>query len=444
MPGWLAGRGASEGERDSKDGERRNHSQGRRAMAASVWELERSGDGDGASTWMQQNGTLPGRGRQTLTSCRRRSRHDERRLHDSCIRLRPTTANRRRQALAVAALQAPVSRCRCVAVSLCRRHVGPPRIQFPPFGRAKSFTPTRPTSSAHQLQQRPPLPAAASPRALTVRHRVGPPCTLTMASRAAPWRSLFETHLRSMASPQFVLSTLAAAAPGAATPYAPRARYCIFRGFWAELPDDARNPAPRNPRAYASDCMTFTTDVRMDKLAHIFGLGTRAEDMEPKDPRASGGGGPVEAVWWAEGPGTQWRVRGRAYVVADDIDDPAAQAAAGPSAVKRELASRMRVADEDKTRDWSWSRELTVAFGNQSPGIRGEPSPLAAPSHSPLTVMSVRVFPRPASRPASFATVRLKEPASRRKGHGPPRPHRPRQFPPRRHRARRGRANESQ
>lgn len=181
---------------------------------------------------------------------------------------------------------------------------------------------------------------------------------------------LFNQHLSKMSPPQFVLSTIAAAPPGSPTPYVPRARYCIFRGFWTELPENNHNDAEKNPKVYASDCPTFTTDVRMEKVGQIFGSSAgHAESSE--QTQGSGGGGPVEAVWWAEETGTQWRIKGRAYIVADDIEGK--EESSGVRTVKSEVGKRMRILDEAKEKDWSWTRELTGTFGNQSPGIKGMP-----------------------------------------------------------------------
>jgi len=184
----------------------------------------------------------------------------------------------------------------------------------------------------------------------------------------APWKALFSQHLSKMTPPEFVLSTLAVAPPGSPTPYVPRARYCIFRGFWTELPENKHNDAEQNPIVFSSDCPTFTTDVRMDKIRQIFGTSAgHAENNE--QTQGSGGGGPVEAVWWAKETGTQWRVKGRAYIVADDIESE--EESSGVRSVKGEVGKRMRTIDASKAKDWSWSRELTRAFGNQSPGIKG-------------------------------------------------------------------------
>lgn len=80
----------------------------------------------------------------------------------------------------------------------------------------------------------------------------------------------------------------------------------------------------------------------------------------------SGGGGVCEAVFWVKGDVmVQWRIKGRAYVVGEDIDE------VGGEGVRRELEERMRVVGENKRKQWSWKKELTGHFGNMSPGMRG-------------------------------------------------------------------------
>lgn len=184
----------------------------------------------------------------------------------------------------------------------------------------------------------------------------------------APWKSLFNQHVSKMQSPQFVLGTLAAAPKGSPTPFLPRVRYCIFRGFWTELPENKHNDAERNPAVYESDCPTFTTDVRMEKVGQIFGTSTGHAESD-EQTQGSGGGGPVEAVWWVEETGTQWRIKGSAYVVSDDIER--SEESSGVRTVKSEVGKRMRIVNQAKEKDWSWTRELTATFGNQSPGIKG-------------------------------------------------------------------------
>ncbi|RFU29478.1 hypothetical protein B7463_g6874, partial [Scytalidium lignicola] len=196
----------------------------------------------------------------------------------------------------------------------------------------------------------------------------------------APWRTQFLDHISKLDSPTFVLSTLhpgvedanASSSSSSTTPlpFFPRARTCVFRGMWTELPDNERNPAPRNEKVYESELFTITTDVRMNKVPEIFASAPGSERNGGKESwKGSGGGGPVEAVFWVQPTMTQWRVQGEAYVIAPDIDGETA----GVKVVKHALGSRMRVVKgkEGKEGDWSWSRELTAQFGNMSPGMRG-------------------------------------------------------------------------
>ncbi|KAL5113973.1 hypothetical protein ACEQ8H_008155 [Pleosporales sp. CAS-2024a] len=186
----------------------------------------------------------------------------------------------------------------------------------------------------------------------------------------APWKQLFHEHITKMKSPEFVLGTLDAAPKGSPTPFVPRVRYCIFRGFWAELPENKHNDAERNPRVFASDCPTFTTDVRMEKVGQIFAT-SAGHAASSEQVQGSGGGGPVEAVYWIAETGTQWRIKGRAYVIADDIEGGGQEESSGVRTVKSEVGKRMRVLEPGKEGHWSWRTELTGFFGNQSPGIKG-------------------------------------------------------------------------
>lgn len=78
----------------------------------------------------------------------------------------------------------------------------------------------------------------------------------------------------------------------------------------------------------------------------------------------------MEAVYWIAETGTQWRVKGRAYIIADDVEGD--EESSGVRTVKSEVGKRMRILDESaQGKDWSWQKELTGFFGNQSPGIKG-------------------------------------------------------------------------
>ncbi|KAI0972688.1 pyridoxamine 5'-phosphate oxidase-domain-containing protein [Xylaria arbuscula] len=247
---------------------------------------------------------------------------------------------------------------------------------------------------------------------------------------AAPWRSLFLSHLESMESPEFTLSTIHRASSSspsavhnardrrpsasifAAPLYLPRARTCIFRGLWASLDVNPKNEAPLNPAGvWESDSIVFTTDARMEKMEELFDDGfdlelrTGRRGTDPGSPttgkvgeelweeglarmkgkptveeagvkstkeqklKGSGGGAAVEAMFWPREKGVQWRVRGRAYVLAPDVES-----STEGREVMTLLKSRMRrLADthHEKEKEWSFAREITAHFGNLSPMMRG-------------------------------------------------------------------------
>ncbi|KAK3318325.1 hypothetical protein B0H66DRAFT_233188 [Apodospora peruviana] len=209
------------------------------------------------------------------------------------------------------------------------------------------------------------------------------PCT------PAPWLDEFVKHISSMAMPTFVLSTLHPATTGVTGPSftdTPRARTCVYRGLWATPLTNDRNPAPRNPAIFESDLPVFTTDVRMEKVSEIFDTAVAAgvgASGNGSHNTGSGGGGPVEAVYWASEYGTQWRVRGTAWILGPDIDNEDGPEG-GAHRVRSALRGRMmRKAAENITdvikdevvaeaeKEWSWSREVAAHFGNLSPGMRG-------------------------------------------------------------------------
>ncbi|KAI1395892.1 pyridoxamine 5'-phosphate oxidase-domain-containing protein [Hypoxylon fuscum] len=175
---------------------------------------------------------------------------------------------------------------------------------------------------------------------------------------AAPWRKLFVEHTQVMASPEFSLGTIHKVS-------SPRTRTCIFRGLFASLPVNPKNEADLNPDVYDSDYLTFTTDCRMDKMAELFGVDEK--EGNEKLLRGSGGGAPVEAMFWARETSTQWRVRGRAYVLAPDVE-----VSPEGKPVMATLISRMRKSSSSSSgKEWSFSREITAHFGNLSPMMRG-------------------------------------------------------------------------
>ncbi|KAL2258460.1 hypothetical protein VTK26DRAFT_8224 [Humicola hyalothermophila] len=211
----------------------------------------------------------------------------------------------------------------------------------------------------------------------------------------APWRAPFLAHLSTLgASPTFTLATLHThthhhhhpGQPGPPAPaVTPRARTCVFRGLWATLPDNPHNAAPRNPRVYESDLPVFTTDARSEKVA--------AGGLLDDDYAGAAGAGPaergtpVEACFWVERVRTQWRVRGRAYVLGGGGGGAGGRAEAAErreEEVRRVLLGRMRrvsIPDvpqgEEREQEgsgglgWSFEREVTGHFGNLSPLMRG-------------------------------------------------------------------------
>ncbi|KAI9824227.1 MAG: hypothetical protein M1832_002034 [Thelocarpon impressellum] len=192
----------------------------------------------------------------------------------------------------------------------------------------------------------------------------------------APWKPLFLSHISKLPSPEFVLTSLQPATDeNASVPYVPRLRYLVYRGMWAELPENKRNGAPMNARAYESELPNFTTDARMEKVPQIFA--SSAGHGAPEQSQGSGGGGPVEAVWWVKDVMTQWRIRGETFV--------------------SEVWKRMRVVQEGAEREWSWAKKLTPHFGNLSPGMRGSfknpppGTPVSVPPPKPSLALGQQV-----------------------------------------------------
>ena len=138
--------------------------------------------------------------------------------------------------------------------------------------------------------------------------------------------------------------------------------------MWAELAENKHNEAPKNDRVYESDLPTFTTDVRMAKIPEIFA--SSQGHGEVAQSQGSGGGGPVEAVFWVKDAMTQWRFRGEAYIVGQDIEGEGG-GSSGTRLVKHKIGERMRVVREEGKGGWSWDKEVTAQFGNLSPGMRG-------------------------------------------------------------------------
>ncbi|KAL1873794.1 hypothetical protein VTK73DRAFT_757 [Phialemonium thermophilum] len=219
---------------------------------------------------------------------------------------------------------------------------------------------------------------------------------LSHASAPAPWRELFLEHINTMPQPTFALSTLhpvpaseTATPSPSSLPVVPRARTCICRGLWGTLPANTQNPAPRNPPIWESDLPVLTTDARSEKAAELVDTAGSA-GLAVSAAGATGGGGPIEAVFWADRAMTQWRIRGTALILGPDVEGAAGKP------VRDLLLSRMRRTDQrqgvgGRTEDWSWSREVTAHFGNLSPIMRGT-------FRGPPPGSSVAIPPEPGQR----------------------------------------------
>lgn len=201
---------------------------------------------------------------------------------------------------------------------------------------------------------------------------------------AAPWRAAFLSHLEDMQPPIFTFSTLhpvqvpqdSSSSSSDLSPqlFTPRCRTVVFRGMWAGLPVNPKNTAELNPGVYESDLLTLTSDSRMDKVPELSSSSSTTTTRD-EEQLQSGGGAPTEAMFWATKAKTQWRFRGRAYVIGPDIDSEAA------APVRSSIQAFMR--ETGRPGEFSWSRELTAHFGNLSPGMRG--SFRNPPPGTPLT-----------------------------------------------------------
>ncbi|KAL1976965.1 hypothetical protein VTN31DRAFT_3247 [Thermomyces dupontii] len=181
---------------------------------------------------------------------------------------------------------------------------------------------------------------------------------------AAPWRALFLEHISKLDDPYMSVATVGRDADSGRP--VPRVRTCGFRGFFGELPlhhlaeRQLKEENQLNPRIYESEMLSFTTDVRMEKVEHF-----DASD------------GAVEVVFWVKAVMAQWRLRGKALVIGDEASKPAEQAARAE--ILKGLRRRRRGEITNNTSsqtgtedaDWSWEKEVTAYFANHSPIMRG-------------------------------------------------------------------------
>jgi len=214
-------------------------------------------------------------------------------------------------------------------------------------------------------------PSKANRRLINITSHLTKMAAQAPAAAAAPWRAQLLDHISKLDSPTFTFTSLH---PGRGSSQAePRGRTCVFRGMWASLPPNDKNNAERNPDAYESDCLTLTTDARMAKVPELFASG---ETGDSPVSSSSGGGGPVEAMFWVAEAGTQWRLRGHAWVLSHaDIGGAGGDNAAsspGARAARDAISARMRpTTTPSGSEGWSWEKEVEAQFGNLSPGMRG-------------------------------------------------------------------------
>ena len=129
-----------------------------------------------------------------------------------------------------------------------------------------------------------------------------------MAPKEAPWKATFLLHLNAVqdANAEAQLSLATVTTPSKL----PRVRSVGHAGFWSVT-------AAASATTFTSSCPTFVTDSRSNKVAHIFGQTDHLLDSSEVYGFGSGGGGPVEAVYWLQVVKMQWRVRGRCFFVVD-------------------------------------------------------------------------------------------------------------------------------
>ncbi|KAI9894733.1 MAG: hypothetical protein M1814_002090 [Vezdaea aestivalis] len=156
---------------------------------------------------------------------------------------------------------------------------------------------------------------------------------------SAPWKATFESHISKQPSPEFMLATVTSEGD-------PRLRTLIYRGMWCALPPNKHNDAPKNPQVYETNMPVFTTDVRMEKAGQIEATG-----------------GKVEAMWWITETKTQWRIKGKAFVIGAKGEHE--------ESVRKEVLKKMKVTGNGLEKDWDWEREFTGHFGNLSPMMKG-------------------------------------------------------------------------
>ena len=181
----------------------------------------------------------------------------------------------------------------------------------------------------------------------------------------APWHDLFNSHLTQNSSSEFTLATTAYDV--SRNHSVPRARTCGFRGFFPnpELHPSAVDALKSqgdglNPDIYESDMISFTTDVRMEKVAQIQPSSRSGEEK-------AFAGNQVELVFWLKDVMKQWRIRGSAFVIGNS------DGSVGEREARKKIQRGMRVRPEGHghEKEWTWERQVTTYFANHSPVMRG-------------------------------------------------------------------------
>lgn len=111
----------------------------------------------------------------------------------------------------------------------------------------------------------------------------------------------------------------------------------------------------------------------MSKVFDIFATG-KGKGSKEQSRSGSGGGGPVEAVYWVKDTMTQWRVRGKCWLVAADDVEGGTDAAqnSGTVSMKAQVGRYMReTGSKANDTDWNWKTEVDNWFENLSPMMRG-------------------------------------------------------------------------
>jgi hypothetical protein len=129
----------------------------------------------------------------------------------------------------------------------------------------------------------------------------------------------------------------------------------------SENPPGDETLGRRNPAIYESDLLTFTTDVRMDKVSQILSNSDRAA------------GGDIEVAFWIKDVMNQWRVKGKAFIIGGDSADRVEMKAREEiwKWMRRREPGAESAASRGAERAWSWEREITAHFANLSPIMRG-------------------------------------------------------------------------